>query len=160
MQGVPIGLKYTGQPNTCFKCGLPDDLVKNCPKRAPPHGEATVQRAPHASMRTWGDTALPGPPIPATTTDNGNAMDTTPAPESETPPSVNDSSDPPPNTTSGSEDASQPLFTQSGSSTESPSPSPSQPNASRKRDRPPAQSDEEADNAKDSRSKHTRFFAE
>lgn len=34
--GIPIGFKYSGQPNTCFKCGSADHLVRNCPKKPAP----------------------------------------------------------------------------------------------------------------------------
>ena len=33
VEGIPIGFKYSGQPNTCFKCGSLDHLVFNCPKK-------------------------------------------------------------------------------------------------------------------------------
>jgi len=31
--GIPIGLKYSGQPNTCFQCDSSEHLVKLCLKR-------------------------------------------------------------------------------------------------------------------------------
>lgn len=116
VQGVPIQLKYTGQPNTCFKCGSPDHLVRNCPKQTQPHGECNVQQAPHASMRVWGDTTLNGLPTPKSPTNSSEkSMDTTLAQDSKSHPTQTDSSDSPPNTTSGSGDVSQLLFTHSGS---------------------------------------------
>ena len=43
--GIPIGFKYSGQPNKCFKCGSNDHLVCNCPKKPAPcpqgHEQAT-----------------------------------------------------------------------------------------------------------------------
>lgn len=43
--GIPIGFKYSGQPNTCFKCGSIDHLVRNCPKKRAPRSQMPDQTA-------------------------------------------------------------------------------------------------------------------
>ena len=52
-QGLELFFKYTGQPMTCYRCGLSDHMVKNCPK----------QRSRFQHIRV-AERINPGPPNP------------------------------------------------------------------------------------------------
>ena len=65
--GIPIGLKYSGQPNTCFRCGSTEHLVKLCPKR--------LNTKP---VRNSNRGEPPNPPPPSTTPEDQADMDTSP----------------------------------------------------------------------------------
>ena len=132
--GVPIGLKYTGQPNTCFKCGSPEHIVKNCPKRSTPRGNQPSQIP---RRRDWGDTTLPGPPIP---TDTTNMETDHPDPDNENP-ALNVA---PPAPEANNQLQTQELFTPAADDPAQANPSPS----GGKRTRPDQSDSDEDDSSK------------
>ena len=88
-QGLEIFFKYTGQPITCFRCGLTEHVVKNCPK----------QRSRFRHIRAE-DCVLPAPPNPTTSqATQDSQMETTGGEDSadeiseDTPPAENPADD-------------------------------------------------------------------
>ena len=61
--GIPIGLKYSGQANTCFRCGSTEHLVKACPKRKD-------RKAPPPVAEQEGMDSSPSQPTPTVSGDH------------------------------------------------------------------------------------------